>query len=88
MAWLGVRLIQGSSRSHATKLHTLAGGAAASINKHDGGWLQRASKNIIFLHSAPTCAYVMEGKSLSGQSAPLHRSAHPDGFLLAQILLT
>jgi hypothetical protein len=84
VAWLGARLLQGGSRSSATKLYALAGGAAASINKHDGGWLQRASKYIIFLHSALTGAYVMEGKSLSRQSARLDRSAHPNGFLLAQ----
>jgi hypothetical protein len=84
VAWLGVQLLQGGSRSSATKLHALAGGAAASINKHDSGWLQRASKYIIFLHSGLTGAYMMKGKSLSRQSARLDRSAHPNGFLLAQ----
>ena len=84
MAWLGARLLQGCSRSSTTKLHALAGGAAASINKHDGGGLQRASEYTIFLHSAHTGTYVMERKSLGRQSAQLDRSAHPDGFLLAQ----
>ena len=86
--WLGARLLQGGSRSSATKLHALAGGAAASINKHDGGWLQRASKYMIFLHSALPGAYVMKGKSLSRQSARLDRSAHLNGFLLAQTSLS
>jgi hypothetical protein len=76
--------LQGGSRSSATKLRALAGGAAASIDKHDGRWLQRASKYTIFLHSALTGANVMKGKSLSRQSARLDRSAHPNGFLLAQ----
>lgn len=84
MAWLGARLLQGGSRSGATKLHALAGGAAASNNKHARGWLQRASIYIIFLQSALTGAYVMEGKSLSRQSARLDRGAYPNGFLLAQ----
>jgi hypothetical protein len=88
VAWLGARLLQGRSRSSATKLHALAGWAAASINKHDGGWLQRASKYTIFLHSALTGAYVMEGNSLGRQSAQLDRSAHPDGSLLAQTPLS
>jgi hypothetical protein len=88
VAWLGARLLQGGSRPSATKLHALAGGATASINKHDSGWLQRASEYIIFPHSAITGAYVMEGKPLSRQSARLDRGAHPNGFLLAQTPLS